>query len=123
MTEQLKDLERRLAEATGPSRELDALIALAIDDAGNGFLPAPNAPGCVIDRAGRVSGPIPISHYTSSTDSAVSLASRVLPGWSIDLSIVPDGICSASMYGKSDAPAPALALCTAIVRALMQKEG
>lgn len=112
MTEQLKDLERRLAEATGPSKELDYAIWRTFDE--------PTDPTSWQPQ------------YSYSIDSAVGLASRVLPGWALELhrheKPIPDMTWGAHLVKDAMTRVgalsdyPALALCTAIVRALMQKE-
>lgn len=65
-------LERRLEEATGPSRELDWAIADA-----TGYFDAFERVG--YDRHNFDDDDLP--RYTSSLDAAVALVKRVLPGW------------------------------------------
>lgn len=85
----------------------------------NGWLSAPD--GTPIAHYGQMPDPL------ASLDAAVALVERVLPGCTIDLTIgalsdaqVIDA--DAATHGNAeDAPAPAIALCLACVRALIAK--
>lgn len=113
--ESLRGLEKRLAEASGPSLDLDKEIFLTVDD---GF-------------GARVTG----HTYTASLDAAVALEERVLPGWRIFFTYTPGKVCQLRLidttgpepddgedwpHVKGMSTHPALALCLAIVRALIK---
>ncbi len=125
----LRSILARLEAATGPDRELDAEIAIALLD-------APKlASGKKVRRTdlraskeGYVHHKADLcysaNHYTASIDAAVALIERVLPGaeWSAARNsngeyfgwIVSDG-----MPHCDDHETPALVLCTALVKALI----
>lgn len=112
----LRELEKRLEEATGPSQTLDRQI--------NDTLGLP---------------PIGYPRFTSSLDAAVALVERVLPGWEWERKcetnrwkfvrlIGPEfhkyefmgphnKHCTAWTFGET----PPLALCLALIRALIAK--
>ncbi len=137
---QLRDLASRLADATGPDRELDARILACItkpQDA-EGFL----------DHVRReFSAKTMVDAYTSSIDAAVALCSRLGfvsaydPIFFCDPPRVeydgylfrPDYEAGSGrpswsgaewLHGSDSvrAPTPALALCLAIVRAMIAQE-
>ncbi len=136
--EKLRDLERRLSEATGaPKRTIypadrigedliDALYlatrhTIADNGPGGYWLSAPDG--------------TPIAHYgvmpdpLASLDAAVALVERVLPDWHVTVrgvnsswhaEIVPTASMSVG-FGIGHRGSPALALCLALVRALIAK--
>lgn len=89
MTPDLPSLAHRVSEATGPDRELDRalLVALALPaefvgstilshfDSGDGSL------GCNTADGWQHWSIAPIPPYTASIDAAVALFERLLPGW------------------------------------------
>lgn len=93
----LADLKRRVEEATGPDRELDAAIAVALDSY---FIIPPRWEGDEIgygyvDRDGVQNHPayggaqlVPV--YTASLDATVALIEQVMPGYSKQVIIVSD---------------------------------
>lgn len=128
MTTNLHALLERLEDATGPDRELDALIALALDGA-VGIVRAsaegrPNEPFLTQSADGEEDA---LEGYTASVDAALALVERVLPGWRVALNSDPHRVplWSAQLKKSGDdwklhgetAPIPALALCIAVVRA------
>lgn len=107
----LKDLEKRLEEATAGSVELDREI--------NAVLKLP---------------PVGYPSFTFSVDAALELCWRLLPGSTIDLSTTlleteqrrwdAQVINLPEVHGDAgDRPTGALALCLAIIRALISKGG
>ena len=137
----LSSLISRVEKATGPSRDLDGDIEEATggcahreteyyciedgNDVDSGF----TCKRCGIDLYGQRA-----PAYTSSVDAAISLAERVLPGWTI-ASIGQDdrkgwhaelrkGHATAySTVELSGAPIPALALVLATLRAIQSQKG
>lgn len=119
----LREIERRLSEAKEGDRALDLDIARTL------------CPDVIVMRQrDDDSGSDPYTHWkcTASLDSAIALCERVLPGWSIQVRTEnhrengwqADVWCSwgPTAYQRSVAaarPSPALALCLAIVRALI----
>lgn len=104
----LRELEKRLETATGPNEWLDA----AIDHALN--------PGNTVGAA-------PVS---ASLDAAVALVERVLPGWGYFIRRDEEGINASLLYPNAlrvspgcgqHKSSPALALCLALIRALIAK--
>lgn len=148
MRSEIEALIERVEKATGPDREIDLAIDLALFpaseiaklmqfrrglDNNEGMSWDIHHSGSVvfqkIDHHGACyyNGGYPLAKYTSSLDAAVALAERVLPGahWEIH------GDCSAMMRigpAAADdicvwkAATPALALVAATLRALSQKE-
>lgn len=141
-----QDLLEALKEAGGPSRELDAMVrAVLFGDFvhcdANMLSTCYNYPDCSDwDGCGE---PIGMSDerksypsdwrdderlpaYTSSLDASLALLERVLPGWVGEIStigcatIARPGIKRPAFHG--DADTPALALCIAIVEALIAQE-
>lgn len=130
--EKLKELEQRLVAATGADRELDLLIGKAFDGVD---------PRAVIVTAGNYTGAIGytdrdqwavvnLKSYTASLDAAVALCERLLPGW--HWSVSDRGLARVSNPNANEfqddrfdalGNAPALALCLAIVRALLAGKG
>lgn len=108
----LRDLLERVERATGPDRELDRAIWKA----------------CGIDYRQSVTQPV-----TSSVDAALTLIGRVLPGWRVlldsDNDRRPLWSARAKRNGQSWdaighlAPTPALALCAALIAAMIEQEG
>lgn len=126
----LDELEKKLAEATGPSRELDRAIAEAVGYTVEVILVPPGHP-VFKDGSGlefKTSGDgikTGITSWTSSIDAAVALCEAVLPGSEYEISTI---------YGESHVSLPlnsddtanvhrrdcnvCLAFVTAIIRAL-----
>lgn len=110
-------------EAGEASRELDELIAR--DVAG---MPATMLLGHECLGTDRVV-PRHAPPYTKSLDAALALAERVLPGWRVSVTHERHGEWSAFLISeacdtaKAYAPAPALALCLAIVKAKLWEVG
>lgn len=120
----LKELEKRLSEASGAYEEIDRPLAEAIDRA----FPFETDPGTRY---------LIIQAVRGSLDAAVSLCERVLPGsgWLVGRGrLTPsEPLFGATVYatdmadepeelGGAEGPSPALALCLAAVRALIAKE-
>lgn len=146
---QLKDLERRLAEAKGPDRELDGRLAVLGGEVvmrgdevdGFAFFRAPVKPGDWAFLSGCKKGEaaafaslgecLSTKSYTASLDAAVSLTGRVLPGWfwRVGHSTLYAGWahlnrthldnCDRKDEASAEAATPTLALCLACVRALI----
>jgi hypothetical protein len=127
-------LEGKLKEAKGPSRELDALIDCV--RLGGKWKIEPSIPGMVVDRG--CEPPIQTRHLaepvTFSLDAAVAFAEAMLKGWGWAIN---DGCCASvwketaldcagdtwpEKQGDPMPATPALALCLAVVRALIAKE-
>lgn len=114
---QLKDLERRLAEAKGPSTDLDKKIFVTID----------------VGFDARVTG----HAFTASLDAAVSMVGRVLwgrglligkgrcrpnePLWGVQILASDENEDQREMpvIAEAEHDTAALALCLACVRALI----
>lgn len=127
----LTDLITRLEGATGPDREIDAEIAVALSDDPDAWVvnPSPQrvfsgVPGCWTD------GPHKIHlapEYTASLDAALSLVAEKLPGsmWRIgfdpdDGSMKAEFVTAAPECRRvvANHDTPALAVCLALLRAL-----
>lgn len=103
----LLDLDRRLAEATGPDSKLDALLACAFPaDPDVGSRPSLHWPGKVITRYGTWRAPA----YTASVDVASVIVERALPGQTVG-----------SLLPVAEAATPALALLRALIAALLSQ--
>ena len=145
-----QDLLEALKEAEGPSRELDAMVAVTVDkwewhgdgsavefqswaghwvqpsDEGSGTFDANGICDCVV-----ASGQEP-PHYTSFLDACLALQERVLPGWLWSVESCADGMFYAELVDPAEdncfpseaakAPTPAFALLIAIVKALITQE-
>jgi hypothetical protein len=139
----LVELEKRLAEATGADREIDARLTLAVlGQAGFGTENRHSVFSRNVDdwaRRGelaRVCDNYEIPKYTASIDAALALVSRCfgeskLAAWDIGFAY-NGGPYSARIYladtdtGTAEIEvthrhSPALALCLALVRALQSK--
>lgn len=136
--DQLRALEARLAAATGPDRELDARIHHALFQHQVVLMD----PGSVRYKRPAVYGPIsefPMNNwadwaavadlfdaglYTSSIDAAVALCGRLLPGyrWVLWLTRAELWVAEDLVSVSSGKSGTALALCLAIVRALIAQE-
>lgn len=113
----MTDLPTRIEQVTGPSRELDAEIALAC-----GWKPAKkidNSPDCLWVYPDRRDARWGVPFFTYSLDAAITLVReesffslRTYHGWGIKVVV-------GGYVGKSTAPngTPALALCAAALRA------
>lgn len=140
----LQEIEKRLQEATGPDRELDALIWAELDGRDvryeDGAVIArsrvPPHNECLlglVDHPGRSSRNFfeadgwkpPIPHVTASLDAAIALAERVLPSNPDDgrpwLQLLHDVVIQMLAKGISREHLARL-YCLAIIRALIAKE-
>lgn len=133
----LSELIARVEAATEGSRELDALIAVAVD----GFFidgedPWGRPKYCYLDEDGAQISPgqghdMLVRRYTTSVDAALALIERVLRGavWRVGFD-PDDGSIRAEIVGAApdcvrstaNHDSPALALCAAALRALQAKQ-
>lgn len=121
----LYDLRDRLANATGPDRELDALIAVAL----LGWKKFDPAPGWFTTPEGGFFSSAPV--VIGSVDATLVLFKRALPydTYSVDASAPECGI-DVVLYGgdegdsevKGTGPTLPVAFCRAIVSALIAQE-
>lgn len=107
----LRDLEKRLEEATGPDRALGFKLSIALQ--------APKYDGTAEQWFGNKSDP------TRSIDAAIDLVERVLPDaeWFIE-GPKPSVVTLHGVDVDEDlhvAASPALALCLALIRALIAR--
>jgi len=121
----LHSLLDRVREATGPSRELDAAIAIAIDGAEALRYPQGHPPGVIV-RNGKIAFASPVSSYL---DAVVALIEEKLPGWQRASGTCgeqdmpwacltePDEPCRDF---TADAPDEVLALLAALLQALIE---
>lgn len=147
-TQALRDLEKRLSEAKGPDREIDVHLYAAFSD----LPIKPASSWCVMDkfqfaytderkdRRALYLHEDDVPEFTASLDAAVALCERVLPGrglmigrgktrpseplWGVEL-YADDLVKIGAPYriiARAESETPALALCLAIVRALLAKE-
>ena len=120
----LRDLLERVERSTGPDRELDAHIAIKA---------AGMTPTAVYghELLGNLhTAPSRFPAYTSSVDAALALIGRVLPGAEgfVEFGKRPVAVLfidgddgQTSTVGR--APTPALALCAALLAAMIEQEG
>jgi hypothetical protein len=132
----LTELAAMLDAATGPSRELDSAIAVALD----GFETWPERyEGAGVQYCRRygddlaIPGAAPdslVPHYTSSIDAALALVERLLPGWDWGVEryglqasgkVWPAGWHDAKVV-RAFAPTTPLAILKALVAALIAQE-
>lgn len=144
----LREIEKRLSEATKADRELDFWIARAtgIEEASEPdleFVHFTSNGEFELNFAGGKRGWLGthvIHRYTASLDAAVALCERVLwgrglligkgrtrpsePLWGVQILASDENEEQREMpvLAEAEANAPALALCLAIVRALLAKE-
>ncbi|KAB2681769.1 hypothetical protein [Brucella tritici] len=133
----MTDLITRLSKLDAPDREVDAELE-AVSLGGRVYLNDPEGKEVIIERpidGFWIRGIYPyrkIARYTGSTDAAIALAERVLPGWKRQLLEDFNGkwiarVCSprrelfstdylreTELGGSSN---PAIALCIALLRA------
>jgi len=117
----LDELEKKLAEATGPSATLNYRVWTTLVAPNPSTSTAIRSEQCLYCGTGAVLPPPP---YTSSLDAAVALCEAVLPGadWNVGRDKIaylitpkhPKSIISED----TSAATPALAICLAIIRAL-----
>ena len=134
----LRELEKRLAEAKGPDRKIDAAITAALCPC--------EPPDCIPDLHARIVAKVldggedsEIERFTASLDAAVALVERVLPGTEVTLRMgtknseghLLDATARLALpfqgsFGlmflcqpEQAHGVPALALCLACVRALI----
>ena len=112
------DLLQRIRAATGPDREIDSEIGIALCNWGD--TPAGEQP-----PAGRPEYSQPSGHFTSNTDAAIALVQIVRPHASIRLSSAPDYWYATIQWDQRIAPdtetigkTPALALIAALLMSL-----
>lgn len=128
----LIEMIARVAAATGPDREIDAALMVALRDArkvDDHIYYGPNEEVWYLgEYEGDVSFP-PLPYLTSSVDAALSLLERVLPGWCksvVDLRPEP---CEGYVWRRGNgignvqgtAATPALALVLAGLIALQRE--
>lgn len=144
MTDALRALEAKLAEAKAPSRELDAEIAETCKAAPLGYMRLHKAMGRIAGVHYDETTFIQFMHpehppprpfwepplYTSSLDAAIAFAEAMFPEqthpWEVH-QIIGARHYAATLEGEedifaADAATPALALCLATIRALLAKE-
>lgn len=135
----MRDLIAKLEALDGPSREVDAEIATAVD----GYVTQPNKgwpekidygrahpdgyviwPGHGFDQL--------VPKYTASLDAAVALVERVLPGWDWAVSNLGEDGCEGNVWkhGWHDDTVirgfhnhPTIALLIAALKALEARDG
>ena len=134
----------RVLAATGPDRELDAAICVALMDVSDaeyfklGAVKPSNAHVDwrvdLVNDTGVVRS-MPPDHYTASLDAALALCERVLPGvspavgqnvhhiyWHARLSTLDEKDAPITA-GEASASTPALALLAAILKAMEARDG
>lgn len=131
----LQDLKARVDAASGPDRELDSAIWLALTPgATRKATPVKSAKGLwpdyVIDETRDATGQlIIVPSYSASIDAAVSLTERVLPGW--DILVFREGGSWGSECGPTGTfdsfssmanVSPSLAILSATLAALIAQE-
>ena len=113
----LRELEKRLEALEDCSEQIDAKTAEAIDRA----FPFETEPDARYELISAVRG---------SLDAAVALVERVLPGWGYFIRKDEEGINASLLYPNAlrvspgcgqHKSSPALALCLALIRALIAK--
>jgi hypothetical protein len=123
----------RLRAATGPDRELDALIWLETTDGAtrreSTVTSSTNLwPPYTIDETRDATGRlITVPSYTASIDAALALVERMLPGAAYDMHKSDKGYSFSILRAYLDRPyfggaTPALAILTALFAALEAKE-
>lgn len=120
----LRDLLERVERATGPDRELDAAICRL-----TGYT-SEQPDGSWLDTfKGGYRHTLNPPALTASVDADLALIGAVLPGWRIELLFVdgawvgrlgPDDL-SKAFWSKM--LSPALALCAALLAAMIEQEG
>ena len=139
MREDLQALLGRVMEATGGDREIDVLLELHVErPTGTGALGMTLAaaiavyPETLDQVANWWRGVIP--SYTASVDAVLALVERMLPGWRFSVGndyYDREGPCWARVFpsegqhlgsGNCYASTPALALCAALLTALIAQE-
>jgi hypothetical protein len=129
---ELRELRERLEAAEGPDRELDLDLAITMGTMPPEWNPEDDDRGCYVDPGSVCLSPgvFEAPAYTASLDSAVALVEKVLPGrdWSC---VSVDSTYSAWLgpeeeegiiWPQDNSPTPALALCTALVKALEETQ-
>lgn len=115
-------LIERLEQATGPDRELDARIHLAVTPDLSDAITDRFTPGWIV--GGNRANPIEAPAYTASLDATVALVERCLPDAEvIAISRTASGGWGAGINGhvKTGAINGASALLIALLRALEQE--
>jgi hypothetical protein len=140
----LTDLLARIEKADGPDRKMDARIHVALcqpgpadgDDARRFRMPARNMDYedverghyWYVQRSGKSLHRAP--YYTASLDAAIALVEAKLPGWGWSVGHSDGYLPEGTLYAKegprfgvshSKAETPALALLSALLRALIAK--
>lgn len=125
-----RNLREAMATATGPDREIDRQLELALVP---GALEHPwSTDFYVISGPGHADYPpgqgyLPDA-YTASTDAALALIERCLPGWCWRVEHYPGTGADASLWRAHpsqfvvNAPTPAVALVCALLTTLDQRE-
>lgn len=118
------ELIERLKVATGPDRELDEAIALALCDEHffAQLADAPEGTGCEMYRMGHHSFSSAL-RVTSSVDAALGLVERMLPGWKWNIGYdANDELQATVWHGVTEhdeyAPTAPRALLAALLSAL-----
>lgn len=129
MAERYADIIERLEKATGPDRELDAVIKLAV--AGHMIADGAEVTNVIAVVGGHLNDEPPA--FTASIDAAIALVERMLrpdhPGMTVNLDGVYSGdhsywyaeITWPSSERRGLAHTPASALLRALFRALQQE--
>lgn len=122
--EELRALRERLEKAEGPDHDLDCAIGheLRVFTGRSAFYIQP-PPGVHPDHP---AGMFP--NFTSSADETIALVERMLPGWEWGINSdnsayvrrrESDGLLAISSIQSRRAETPALALCVALLSALI----
>lgn len=131
MSMTLPDLLAALQAATGPRREIDIDMWLAsVSGATRKTIEVNHPAGAyTIDETRENHRLVAVAEYTRSVDAAFSLIERKLPGWDATVTRLSDG--SGYAYLMDDncvrhpherGATPAIALCAALVAALIERE-
>jgi len=139
----VRELLEKIEAATGPDREIDTAIWLQMTPGATrsqwSYIHKASGRECFVDETrDETRRLITTPAYTASIDAAVGLVERMLPGRDVNLEIGnvgPDRVTDAYISGADgyfeepktpDAHGygltPALALCAALIRALIEQE-
>ena len=134
-TPKLGDLLERLEAATGPDREIDKAVMLAIGRAREidpwMFYGPGETVWCFGDYEHESVNPA-LPYVTASLDAVLALVEEKLPGWTVEIIRLSDGEGFAQVSDdaafmpvshEATAPTPALALLKALVCALSSESG
>ncbi len=132
----LQELLKRVEAATGPDREIDTAIWLQIAPGATrsqwSYIHKASARECFVDETRDATGRwITTPAYTGILDAAVGLVEKMLPGWTGHLDFGGSQACGYVIRPLTEGPllehrafgaTPALALCAALLRALIASE-